>query len=1182
MARRAGPKHSTSVEETYARGRMGALAALATLALVGTGAAGAFAATSAADIEADGAAPAVAMLADPAADSTADLQVEGPAEPGTTEPVVDPGTGTDTDPGVITPPDTTTPPVTDQPAQEDQGSGAIDVVEPDVVTDEATTESVEGGISPFAVGIPDGAGPPYVYWTVEDEAGNLVPGATFSFERRNNDNGWTGTRSVTDCVDSGCTVVDRDSDAGEFLVKWITSNTPGGSPSGTGASNVIQAGSRYRVQPVTAPPGYEWVSSTSWVDSNTKTWVGDSAADRTLDFGTFKVRRLETKPVCAAGYVYAVTGNGQLRQVAPGGSVTNLGTRASDVSGFNGVGIGVGAETAYAYERTNDSKTAQLYEYNTTTGTWSSLPVSVDSVSEGHTVTFVAGGVDLSTGKYYFGGFAKTTTSYPTRYNVDFHLWEYTPGGTAALYKGYVRVVSNATTDPGNTNGDLAFDSQGVMYIVRGWTVTTGSVWSPTYTGWVQLSSVGKDALLNAAGGSITGSTLTAQNTGSTQNVNGIAFDDTGKGFLGSGSRLDSFDMPGWTNQTHVVSTGLGTTVSTSTDLASCTSPPTVTLQKYIQGGRVAAGDEFELILEEGTGSGALELGRQITDGPASGLQTKTVGPVPTRRGVELHFSEEAAGTTDLDKYASSYQCTLTYKDGSTEPLDRKDGRAGSVTIPPNGESVVCEFRNSPLVANVVVNKQVTDLKGENPRPDSGWTVGATTEATVGRATQAPTESTLETDEKGNAAWKITFNAYDDRATVTVFENVDSKTGYEFDSGSCVVTHLDGSKTRTPLLGPEETALERIKPGDQVACTYTNRPHAGTLTLVKSVDGGTATADQWALTATGSSPGVGKVIDGATTGTDDATAVVPAGSYILTESDDITGYELKDLKCVKTGTKEPLELTGDDKNVVSLENKDDVTCTFTNAPQKALLTLVKKVEGSDITGALGSAATAWTLSATNGTEIKTGRTETTFEVTEGTWTLAETGRSSQETVGYDWTSLECKTKGGAAIFGTSKDNPKVNLKFGDHVTCTFTNKAKPGSVTWNKIDEAERPLAGSQWQIKDADGNEIAATITEKPVGTFSVIGLPWGEYTLAETVAPPGYQLLADSIEFKIGPDGSTFDLDVMLEDQVNTMVTGPALPLTGGQSAAMFTILGGGLLAGALALTAMNRRKGGAAHRA
>ena len=46
MARRAGPKHSTRVEETYARGRMGALAALATLALVGTGAAGAFAATA--------------------------------------------------------------------------------------------------------------------------------------------------------------------------------------------------------------------------------------------------------------------------------------------------------------------------------------------------------------------------------------------------------------------------------------------------------------------------------------------------------------------------------------------------------------------------------------------------------------------------------------------------------------------------------------------------------------------------------------------------------------------------------------------------------------------------------------------------------------------------------------------------------------------------------------------------------------------------------------------------------------------------------------------------------------------------------------------------------------------------------------------------------------------------------
>ena len=94
MARRAGPKHSTSVEETYARGRMGALAALATLALVGTGAAGAFAATTIPQSGAmSGDTPVATTLADDAATTvvnTGDATGQDPTEGATPVPPEDP------------------------------------------------------------------------------------------------------------------------------------------------------------------------------------------------------------------------------------------------------------------------------------------------------------------------------------------------------------------------------------------------------------------------------------------------------------------------------------------------------------------------------------------------------------------------------------------------------------------------------------------------------------------------------------------------------------------------------------------------------------------------------------------------------------------------------------------------------------------------------------------------------------------------------------------------------------------------------------------------------------------------------------------------------------------------------------------------------------------------------------
>ena len=125
---------------------------------------------------------------------------------------------------------------------------------------------------------------------------------------------------------------------------------------------------------------------------------------------------------------------------------------------------------------------------------------------------------------------------------------------------------------------------------------------------------------------------------------------------------------------------------------------------------------------------------------------------------------------------------------------------------------------------------------------------------------------------------------------------------------------------------------------------------------------------------------------------------------------------------------------------------------------------------------------------------------------------------------------------------------------------------------------APAPTSGPTVPVTDCTTTPCEGPDMDPVAGQFKIENLEWGGYTLTETKAPPGYQV-GSSASFTIGAGD---DLNITLASIVNTKVTGPTLPMTGGQSAALFTILGGGLLAGALALTAMNRRKGGAAHRA
>jgi hypothetical protein len=931
-----------------------------------------------------------------------------------------------------------------------------------------STESVlERGESPPAAdsgrqSTEDVAPAAYLAWNVADEAGRAVPGSTFRLETWRTDH-WDDVTDVVDAAASRDGSIDRDFTAGRFRipevdVKASTHSDPSGRISSSG---------RYRIQINAAPEGHRWVSSGDWIDSATKQW-SQSGSDATMDFGTFTVQmtggasqsdtivqedrpdnsadadasdensagksgdgadaenaqrteaprviqKAASIPQCVAGYVYGIHDNGQIVQ-ANGSTVTTFGNPVGGTGSkdFNGLGIGTGGGPVFAYNRSGDGSNARpmIYSFDTADGTWSSKQRVPEKETDG--VTFIAGAVSLDNSRYYLGGYAGSDNG------REFRLWEYVPGGSSVVYKGKV-----AAPGSGSANGDIAFDRNGNLFIVRGSGSTT------------TVYSVTKANLDAASGGTIPSAAANTVND-TTNNVNGVAFDSTGKGFLGGSNVLESHSMPGWTGRQTVTSSLGG-----STDLASCGSPPTITIEKVIEGGRAKAGDQFKLTLKQGD----TEISQATTSGSQTGLQNDRIGPLPTVRGIPLSFSESAAGTTSMGDYASSYQCRV---DGGQQT--QGNGTSGSITIPADGQSVVCTFHNAPLTAKVRIHKDIKSGTGVIA-PGQGWTVGARTQSTAGTVSADPTASTQTTNAQGNADWTLRFGAVNARATVSVSES--QKAGHLFEAGSCAVRHLDGTTTTTALTGIDPTGLTGVKPGDDVLCTYTNKT-VTMLTVKKIVKNDyaqPAAPDDFKLTATPKGGEAKAFVSG-------VSQTVSPGVYVIGET-ILPGYA-----------------------------QDGIVC-------------------------MDGAAT-----------------------------------------------VETQVMNGSAT---------VTVPDGKSIVCTITNSGKPGSASWQKVDDAAAGshLSGSEWTLTGpgVPNGTVITDCTGVACGTgkyddrdprpgyFRLEDQNWGDYTVTESKAPAGYERSDTEHRYAI----SAGDLDhVFSVAFVNRQKQPPVLPLTGGMSTDAFLVAG------------------------
>ena len=843
---------------------------------------------------------------------------------------------------------------------------------------------------------------------------------------------------------------------------------------------------------------------------------------------------------CSAGTVYASTGSGQIRRIDANGQVTNISTLSPAPTQLNGLGISAGGQMMYAFDRTGSTYgIATIYSFNPATEAWSKRSQPYDTTlasNGGFNGALIGGAVDLSPtgGNYYFGGF--------TSNGQEFKLWSFNPGTGGFRYLGSVDTRAGAGT---NSNGDIAFDNQGNLFIVRGIGTTT------------TVFSVTNDAIALANGGLIpssAGTSVDAQMSG----VNGVAFDANGKVYLNNGTTVRSYNMPNFSGGTAIPTNPAQTGL---TDLASCSSPATITVEKDVKN-RVASGDQFGLRMAQGS----TELGTTTTAGTANGIQSQRLGPLPVARGAQISFSESAAGTTNLSNYASSYSCSVDGTPMSTSG----NGTSATVTIPATGNEIICRFVNSPLTANVTINKKTQDQNGGNEQNASGWTVGSRATAATGTVTQSPTAATQQTGTDGNAKWTLNFGSTSARANLAVLEQQQS--GYEFVSGSCRITRLDGTTANVTLTSAsEQTLSQQIQPGDKVECGYVNKKSSADVTVNKNwvIDGKTvANGSQPAgmsakllLDPAGQpagDPAFGQKRTGFAVGD-----TVKIGETATIDSQKFPGCSVKTKTISGPGITGTVALT--DTFSTKLPGASN-TYTVTNTVECQTLTITKDVE-NDNGGTLTAADWNQRLFAKQGTNpaVPYNSGEKKY-VTTGSYVISENSLP-----GYEQVSIRCT---GATYDESTKT---VTIAAGQNAQCIVANADSSGTVSWEKVNESGAPLEGSEWTIRDAAGNEIplddcVATSAEgctgrdvdPEAGQFRVEDLDWGDYTLVETKAPAGYVLDETPRPFTISRDR----LDFAFEEPIaNEQASSPELPFTGGIGTTGYIIGGVVLLLGGAA---------------
>lgn len=396
---------------------------------------------------------------------------------------------------------------------------------------------------------------------------------------------------------------------------------------------------------------------------------------------------------------------------------------------------------------------------------------------------------------------------------------------------------------------------------------------------------------------------------------------------------------------------------------------------------------------------------------------------------------------TAEDGWLSQGVCSSDVDGGNTDPANL-DLRAG--------ETVTCDFTNTPDTGTLTVVKQSQGASGEVFNFNGTSSIGAFALDTTA-------------DNPDSEQFVLEPGSYDVTETIP--------DGWVLNSASC--TDDNG----TPNLQTGAITGIEITGGSAVTCTFVNAQE-GTVTVTKIALGGDDTfgfvsdipaegADDFNITTVGG------------TGTVGGGFQLVAGDYTLTEDTIPAGWQFVSAECRDQADAVVSTPNGDGADFTS-EEGDTVSCTVTN---EALGTII--VEKQTLpNGATGS----FTFAGDAAGSISDGGVITVADLDPGTYTATETVPE-----GWDLTSIVCDDDDSTGTVGTATATFEVEA--GETVTCTFTNTQR-GSITVVKALQGDPGDLSTVFDFTstfsgafqlDPVGGDPSLTTSNLETGTYSV-----------------------------------------------------------------------------------------------
>ncbi|MFT4307032.1 MAG: hypothetical protein QM604_09100, partial [Microbacterium sp.] len=787
--------------------------------------------------------------------------------------------------------------------------------------------------------------------------------------------------------------------------------------------------------------------------------------------------------------IYVLNSVGQFGSLeGAAGSVSLIGTigRANTSYTINALGLSSDGTTAYAVNGSatvSGSLSLSVYDIATETTTSYTLP---DPTYTASTAAILRGAINPANGYYYY--------TVGTSSTQDVYAFN-TTTNTAI---GLVGRISSSTSP-----GDLAFDSEGNMYIVLSSTL-----------------GVVTDVPSTASASTLTMTTLVAQLGGSSStDSNGIAFGADGYLYVtatySSASTVLKYD-PSTGDLESAVSITNNSFTNNVNDAAGCANPNTLTVVKDVDS-RLNDTDQFTVSITSDDST----LASGTTTGTDTGEQTDTdevAGPVVALSDSTYTIAETASGGADLADYTTTWECA----DADGDNVSSGTGTSFDYTYPEStsgGLAVTCVFTNtaaSEASLSLVKSADVETVDAVGDTVTYTFTVTNTGNVTV---------DDIAIDETAFSGSGTLSDIECDATSLASGESTDCTATYavtqaDIDAGeitnTAVATGIDPNETTVTsneddavVTAEQSAALTLVKSADVETVDAVGDTITYTFTVTNT---GNVTVDDIAISETAFS-GSGTLSDIEC----DATSLASGEStdctatYTVTQ-DDIVAGEITNT-AVATGT-DPSEET-----VTS--NEDDAVVTAT---ESAALTLVKTADVETVDEA-GDTIT-YTFTVTNSGNVTIDDIAISETAFSGSGTLSDiecdatslaSGESTDCTATYTVTqadieageitntavatgtdpSDETVTSNEDDAVVTADQEPSLSLvksadvaavdAAGDTVTYTFT-VTNTGNVTVDDIAISETAFSGSGTLSDiECDATSLAVNESTECTATYTV-----------------------------------------------------------------------------------------------